>query len=112
MTAGVRRYTFAIATVVVAVAALRLLNVERPGVAAPLLLLDLVVVARFWGLGPALTAAAGLSTAYAIYFLPPDGFTIADPDDWVAFISFTVTAVIAGELASRAQRRAAEAQAG
>ena len=107
-----RRYAFAIATVIAAVAALRLLTVERPGVAAPLLLLDVVVVARFWGLGPALTAAAGLSAAYAYYFLPPDGFTITDPDDWVAFVSFTVTAVIAGELASRAERRAAEAQAG
>ncbi|HEV3139900.1 MAG TPA: DUF4118 domain-containing protein, partial [Vicinamibacterales bacterium] len=107
-----RKYAFAIATVIAAVAVLRLLKVERGGVAAPVLLLDVVVVSRFWGLGPALTASAGLAAAYAYYFLPPDGFTIADPDDWVAFSSFTITAVIAGELASRAQRRAAEAQAG
>src|SRR5437762_10423510 len=107
-----RGYAFAIATVIAAVFVLRVLRVERPGVAAPVVLLDVVVVARFWGFGPALTAAAGLSAAYGYYFLPPDGFTIADPDDWVAFMSFTLTAVIAGELASRAQRRAAEAQAG
>ena len=40
------------------------------------------------------------------------GFGIDDPDDWVAFVTFIVTAVVAGELASRAERRAAEAQAG
>jgi two-component system, OmpR family, sensor histidine kinase KdpD len=50
--------------------------------------------------------------AYSYYFLPPAGFGIEDPEDWVAFITFTVAAVIAGELASRAERRAAEAQAG
>jgi two-component system sensor histidine kinase KdpD len=52
------------------------------------------------------------AAAYSYYFLPPAGFGIEDPEDWIAFVTFTVTAVIAGELASRAERRAAEAQAG
>src|SRR6185503_11303321 len=71
-----------------------------------------VVVARFWGALPALVAAAVGATAYDYYFLPPSGFGIEDPDDWVALVTFIVTAVVAGELASRAERRAAEAQAG
>jgi K+-sensing histidine kinase KdpD len=107
-----RNYAGAGLTVVALVAALRLASVEAAGIAAPLLLLDVVVVARFWGTRAALLAAAagGLSLSY--YFLPPQGFGIEDPDDWVAFVTFLVTAIVAGELASRAERRAAEAQQG
>ena len=94
------------------VGVLRLVSVGTAGVAAPLLFLTVVVTARLWGTGPALCAAAVAAGAYSYYFLPPAGFVIEDPEDWVAFVTFTVTAVIAGELASRAERRAAEAQAG
>jgi len=110
--AWLRKYAFAVATVVVAVGVLRVAPVTRAAGAAPVLLLCVVIVARFWGLGPALMASGFLSAAYSYYFLPPAGFAIHDPEDWVAFFAFIVTAVIAGELASRAQRRAAEAQAG
>jgi len=99
-------------TVAGVVAALRVLSIDAAGVAAPLLLLDVVVVARFWGTGPALFAAAAGAASYSYYFLPPIGFGIEDPDDWIAFVTFIGTAVVAGELASRAERRAAEAQAG
>ena len=99
-------------TVAPIVIALRLLAVSYAGIAAPLLLLDVVVVARLWGTGPALVAAASGAGAYSYYFLPPAGFGIEDAEDWIAFVTFIVTAVIAGELASRAERRAAEAQAG
>ncbi len=100
------------ATVSLVVVALRFTSVDAAEVAAPLLLLDVVVVARFWGTGPALLAAATASAALSYYFLPPSGFGIEDPDDWIAFITFLVTAVVAGELASSAERRRAEAQAG
>jgi two-component system sensor histidine kinase KdpD len=100
------------ATVVIIVAALRIASVENAGIAAPLLFLDVVIVARFWGTRPALVAAAAASACYSYYFLPPEGFGIEDPEDWVAFVTFIVTAVVAGELASRAERRAAEAQSG
>jgi K+-sensing histidine kinase KdpD len=106
------KYLVAALTVAPIVIALRLASVGYAGVAAPLLLLDVVVVARMWGTGPALVAAASGAGAYSYYFLPPEGFGIQDFEDWIAFITFTVTAVIAGELASRAERRAAEAQAG
>jgi len=99
-------------TVGLIVAALRLATVEAAGIAAPLLLLNVVIVARFWGLGPALCAAALSAGSMSYYFLPPAGFEIEDPDDWVAFVAFIGAAVIAGELASRAERRAAEAQQG
>jgi len=98
--------------VMVVVGLLHLASVVPAGVAEPLLFLNVVVAARLWGTAPALCAAAVAAGAYSYYFLPPAGFGIEDTEDWVAFITFTVTAVIAGELASRAERRAAEAQAG
>jgi K+-sensing histidine kinase KdpD len=106
------KYVAAAMTVAPIVIILRLAAVSYAGVAAPLLLLDVLIVARLWGTGPALVAAASGSGAYSYFFLPPAGFGIEDPEDWIAFITFIVTAVIAGELASRAERRAAEAQAG
>jgi two-component system sensor histidine kinase KdpD len=106
------KYVAAAITVAPIVLMLRLAAVSYAGVAAPLLLLDVVVVARLWGTGPALVAAASGAAAYSYFVLPPAGFGIEDPEDWIAFITFIVTAVIAGELASRAERRAAEAQAG
>src|SRR5499427_7255994 len=106
------KYLLAAITVAPIVIALRLASVSFAGIAAPLLLLDVVVVARLWGMGPALVAAASGAGAYSYYFLPPAGFGIESPEDWVAFITFIGTAVVAGELASRAERRAAEAQAG
>jgi two-component system sensor histidine kinase KdpD len=106
------KYVAAAVTVAPIVMVLRLASVSYTGVAAPLLLLDVVVVARFWGTGPALAAAASGAGAYSYFFLPPAGFGIESPQDWIEFFTFIVTAVIAGELASRAERRAAEAQAG
>ncbi len=106
------KYLAAAVTVAPIVTALRLASVSYAGVAAPLLLLDVVIVARLWGTGPALIAAASGAGAYSYYFLPPAGFRIEDAHDWIAFITFIVTAVIAGQLASRAERRAAEAQSG
>lgn len=112
MISRVSKYLVAVAAVGGVVVALRLASVDSAGIAAPLLLLDIVVVARFFGTGPALVGAAEAAAAYSYYFLPPAGFAIADPDDWVAFVTFVVTAILAGELASRAERRALEAQEG
>ena len=52
-------------TVAPIVIVLRLLSVSYAGIAAPLLLLDVVVVARLWGTGPALAAAASGAAAYS-----------------------------------------------
>lgn len=106
------RWVAAGATVALIVGALVLASVDHPAVAAPLLLLNVVVVARLFGAAPALFAAGLGAAAYSYFFLPPEGFGLESPDDWVAFITFVVVAVLAGELASRAERRAAEAQAG
>jgi two-component system sensor histidine kinase KdpD len=47
-----------------------------------------------------------------MFFLPPAGIFIEDPNDWVAFSTFTLTAIVVGELAARAERRQLEALQG
>jgi K+-sensing histidine kinase KdpD len=105
-------YAFAAAVVVVCVLALRLFPSMNSGTAAPLLLLVVVIVARMWGIGPALFAASAAAASISYYFLGSAGFWIENANDWVAFVTFIITAVIAGELSARAERRRQEAQAG
>ena len=107
----VKRYGAATLSVAAVVAVLLLADLDHAPIAAPLLLFSVVVVASFWGAGPALLAAAAASANYW-RFLPPAGFGIEHPDDWIALVAFIVTAVVAGELASRAEQRTAEAEAG
>ncbi len=82
------------------------------GAAAPVLLLAVLLVARELGTGPALMAAACSGVAFSFYFLPPAGLFIEDINDWVAFGVFTITAVVVGELAARAERRQLELEDG
>jgi two-component system sensor histidine kinase KdpD len=71
-----------------------------------------LLIARAWGTGPAIAASAAAALAFSYYFLPPEGIAIEDPNDWVAFGTFTVTAIVVGELAARAERRQLEAEEG
>jgi K+-sensing histidine kinase KdpD len=105
-------YAFAGALAAICVVTLRLFPTMNSGTAAPLLLLVVVIVARMWGIGPALFAASAAAASYSYYFLGPAGFWIENANDWVAFFTFIITAVIAGELSARAERRRQEAQAG
>jgi two-component system sensor histidine kinase KdpD len=107
----VKRYGAAAVSVAAVAGALVIADLDHAPIAAPLLLFSVVAVARFWGAGPALLAAAAASANYW-HFLPPSGLSIEQRDDWIALVTFLVTAVVAGELASRAERRTAEAQAG
>lgn len=48
---------------------------------------------------------------FNFFFLPPVGtFTIRNPDNWIAFFAFMITALTAGHLSARAKRRAEEAE--
>lgn len=82
------------------------------GAAAPILLLAVLLIARELGTGPALMAALCSGIAFSFYFLPPVGLFIEDINDWVAFGVFTITAVVVGELAARAERRQLELEEG
>jgi two-component system sensor histidine kinase KdpD len=76
----------------------------------PVLLLAVLAVARTWGTGPALLSAVSASLGYSYQFLPLAG--IGSAEQWVGFLSFTVCAIIVGELAGRAEQRQLEAEAG
>ncbi len=80
--------------------------------AAPLLLLAVLLIARAWGTGPALAGSTSAGLAFTYYFLPMAGSFVHDVNDWVALITFTVTAILVGELSARAERRQLEAEQG
>jgi two-component system sensor histidine kinase KdpD len=93
--------------------ALRRVPAIDNGGAAPILLLAVLLAARLWGTGPALVASATATFAYSYFFFSPNaGFGMSEPADWVGFITFTLSAVIVGELAGRAERRHLEALTG
>jgi two-component system, OmpR family, sensor histidine kinase KdpD len=89
-------------------AADRLRHVNTTTVALVLVLI-VVCTALAWGWLEALVAAvvAGLGLDY--FFLPPRGIGIEQPEHWVAFLVFLLTALAAGQLAARANRHRAEA---
>ncbi len=110
---ALKRYLAAIAAVGAATVLLELVGPTVNGVtAAQVLLLVLLLDARFCGTRPALVASIAAAAAFARYFVVPGGFATGDPNDWAALVSFIIIAAVGGELAARAERRAAEAQAG
>jgi len=107
------RYVVAMAAVGLAIVVLELIRQSVSGAtAAQVLLLVLLLDARFLGALPALAASVVAAIAFARYFITPAGLSVGDASDWAALISFIIIAVVGGELASAAERRAAEAQAG
>jgi two-component system sensor histidine kinase KdpD len=77
------------------------------------LLLVVLFVAVGWGSRPAVLASLLGVVCINLFYLPPVGrLTIDDPDNWIALFAFLVTAVTAGQLWARAERRAEEADAG
>jgi len=107
------RYGLALGSVAVAVAVLELLGsgVNAP-IAAQVLLLVLIIDGSLFGTGPAIAASIGAAAGFSRYFVTPTGFAFGDRGDWAQLLSFIILAVVVGELAARAERRAREAQEG
>lgn len=83
----------------------------NPTTAALVFLLVVLFVATAWGSRPAVFASLLGVVSFNFFFLPPVGtFRIRDPDNWIAFVAFIITALTAGRLSARAERRAAEAE--
>jgi two-component system sensor histidine kinase KdpD len=105
------RFAASIAIVAAVIAVYRLLPVNATTVALSLLLAVLGISA-WWGLAAAILASVVAMLGFNYYFLPPlRNFTIQDPQNWVALAAFLLTSVTASQLAERARRRAAEAEA-
>jgi two-component system sensor histidine kinase KdpD len=73
-------------------------------------LVVILLIATFGGLMEATLASVAALLGFNFFFLPPIfTFTIADPQNWVAFISFLITAIIASQLSTRLRRQTQEA---
>src|ERR1700704_5519282 len=108
-----RRYFFAVASVALAIVVLELLGPTVNGAtAAQILLLVLIIDARFCGTGPAIVGSFCAAAGFLRYFVTSTGLAFGDPNDWAQLAAFIIMAVVVGELASRAERRAREAQSG
>jgi two-component system sensor histidine kinase KdpD len=74
-------------------------------------LMAVLLVSAYWGLRYALVLALGAAAAFNFYFLPPlRTFRIINPQDWVAFFAFLMTALVASNLSERARREAEAAK--
>ncbi len=75
------------------------------------LLVYILLIATFVGRNPALLTALFATLGFNFFFLPPvRTFTISDPQNLVAWATFTITAVIVGQLSASVKRRAEEAE--
>ena len=75
------------------------------------LVLTVMVTAVRWGSGSALIVAVISALSFNYFFIPPlHTFTIREPQNWIAFGAFVIAALIVGQLSSRAQEKAAEAE--
>ena len=73
-------------------------------------LLAILAIATGWGFVEAATASVTASLCLNFFFLPPVGtFTIAEPENWVALLSFLLTSITVSQLSTRAKRRTQEA---
>jgi K+-sensing histidine kinase KdpD len=83
----------------------------NPTTVALSFLLVVLFLATAWGSKPAVLASLLGVICFNFFFLPPIGtFQIRNPDNWVAFFAFLITALTAGQLSARAKRRAEEAE--
>jgi two-component system sensor histidine kinase KdpD len=75
-------------------------------------LIAILLIATGWGIVEATAGSIAAVLCFNFFFLPPIGtFTIADPQNWVAFIAFLATAIIASQLSGRARQREIDAAA-
>src|SRR3979411_2698926 len=73
-------------------------------------LLAILGVSTIWGLAVSVFMSLAATLTYNYYFLPPIGaFIVADPQNWVALVTFLATSVLASDLSTRARNQAAEA---
>src|SRR5205809_309665 len=76
------------------------------------LLLVVLFSATLFGSRAGLTSAIAGIISFNFFFLAPYyTLTIAEPQNWVTFGAFIITAVIAGQLSGYARRRAEESEA-
>ena len=73
-------------------------------------LLAILAVSAVWGMAVSVFTSVVAMLSFNYFFLPPVGtFTIADPQNWVALVSFLVTSTVGSQLSARIRKEADEA---
>lgn len=86
-------------------------QINKTEVALALLLVVLFASTLFGSTAGLLASVLGI-LCFNFFFLPPfHTLTISEPENWVAFAAFVITALIAGQLSGYARRRAEESEA-
>jgi len=79
--------------------------------AALMFIFGVLLASAYWGLRYAVTLALCGAASFDFFFLPPVGtFIITDTKNWVAFMTFLVTALVATKLGDQARREAESAK--
>lgn len=106
------RLAAGLAALAVAIAACRLwLNVSNPTIVALTFLLIVLVVAATSRLWAAIVTSVVAMLCFNFFFLPPVGtLTIADPQNWVALLTFLAVSLVASNLSASVRSRAREAE--
>ncbi len=106
------RYGLSIATILAATVILMPFSGQINSTTVALtFLLIILCFATFLGRNPALLASFIAMLCFNYFFLQPvRTWFIADPQNLVAWASFTITAIVAGEMSAYARRRAREAE--
>ncbi|HET9809980.1 MAG TPA: ATP-binding protein [Candidatus Limnocylindria bacterium] len=103
----------AVALVAVAVVSGAIGAIEARGHIANISMLYLIVVlaaATFAGRGPAISASLSAFLMFNWFFVQPlHTFSVGDPNEWFALVTFLATATITGQLAANQRERAREA---
>jgi two-component system, OmpR family, sensor histidine kinase KdpD len=70
-------------------------------------LIAILFLATRWGLTEAVVASVVAVLCFNFFFLPPVGtFTIQDPQNWTALLTFLITAIVGSRLSAMAKRQA------
>jgi len=98
--------------VLAATGALKLLGDHiNPTTVALVFLVLILFVATGWGSRSAVCTSLVAVISFNFFFLPPFWtLAIGNPDNWVAFVAFLLTALTVGQLSARAKRRAEDAE--
>ncbi|MDI1242670.1 MAG: DUF4118 domain-containing protein [bacterium] len=76
------------------------------------LLLVVLFASTLFGSTSGLVASVAAIACFNFFFLPPfHTFNISGPENWIAFGTFVITALISGQLSGYARRRAEESEA-
>jgi len=106
------RYAVALLAIAVVTGILKVFGHHiNPTTVALAFVVIILLVATAWGSAPAVVASLLGIVCFNFFFLPPFGtFAIRDPDNWIAFVTFMITAITVGQLSARVKRRAEESE--